>query len=89
MAATRTVPSTRCLTTDSSARAFSNPCNNVRQASKKVWPSSVGSSGRRERSSRGRSSSASSCWMDWLAADWETLLAAAPRETLRSRTTSQ
>src|SRR5437773_1136191 len=72
MAATRTVPSTRCRAIDSSARALSNPARSIRQASQNARPSSVASSGRRERSTRGRSSSPSSCWMDWLAADGET-----------------
>ena len=49
------------------------------------WARAAAASGR----GAGRRSSPSSCWMAWLAADWETPPAAAAREKLRSRTTSQ
>ena len=55
----------------------------------KTRPALVATSGRRERSRSGTSSSPSSCWMDWLAADCVMPLAAAAREKLRSLTTSQ
>ena len=72
-----------------SAFAFSKLSSSTRHASKNFLPSGVTMNGRLVRSISCAPSSSSSCRTAWLAADCEMRCAAAPKEKLPDRMTSQ